>query len=348
MKKDKISVAMVAPPFGDTGGPEVVVQNLTDAFLKIGIDVTLYAPADWKTRAKHKVTLKESIWSMKDRGALNNKEFRELKISSQESVLRDQNNFDLIHLHSQRYAAAIAKKTKVPCVVSFHNKIKTEQYAQAVASGLHIVALSKFQQGKLKTEATIHNGVPIATIKPSYAKGDYLMFVGRLTDQKGVDVAIQIALKSQKKLLIFGRIGNTTERRNFFATAIEPFLDDEKVIYKGEVTHAEIYEYLCGAAALLFPIRRPEVCPMSVMESLACGTPIIGTRIEPLSELLNDSRIAFLSDDFTELVKAVQNVEQFDRKVCRKYAEENFDSLVMAKKYLVLYEKILKKQKRRV
>lgn len=341
MKKTKISIAMIAPPFGDTGGPEVVTQNLTDALLELGVDVTLFAPADWNTKAKHIASLEKSIWNMDNLHELSSKEFRELKVSSQEKVLDFQKDFDVIHLHSQRYAGGVCNKANIPCVISFHNRFSDDAFEEISKTDLYTVALSESQRGEHVTSAIIHNGVPTKNIKYSFDEGKYLMFVGRLSDQKGIDTAIEIAIAAEKKLLIFGRIGNTKERKDFFAEKIEPFLDTENIIYKGEVGHGEIYEYLRGASALLLPIRRPEVCPMVVAEALACGTPIIGTTIGPLPELLSDKKVAFLSDDISELVEALKNTDQFNRKACRKYAEDNFDSLVMAKKYLALYEKII-------
>ncbi len=342
MKNNTPRIAMVAPPFGDTGGPEIVAQNLTDAFLELGVDVTLFAPADWNTDARHVVSLEKSIWNMKNIRQLGSKEFRKIKISSQEKVLDSQKDFDIIHLHSQRYAAGVCEKAEIPCVISFHNRISKDAFDKMTDVNLYTVALSQSQRGALATSAVIYNGVPTKKIQYSFEAGKYLIFVGRLTDQKGIDTAIEIAREAKQKLLIFGRIGNTQDRKDFFAEKIEPFLSED-IIYKGEVEHSQVYEYLKGASALLFPIRRPEVCPMVVAEALACGTPIIGTTIGPLPELLNNQKVAFLSDNFAELVNAVKNTHLFDRRACRKYAEENFDSTVMAKKYLKLYEQILGK-----
>ncbi|MEI7890470.1 MAG: glycosyltransferase [bacterium] len=343
MTNKKLRVAMVAPPFGDTGGPEIVTQNLTDAFLELGIDVTLFAPGDWHTKAKHIVSLEKSIWNMPSISKLSPRDFRDIKIASQEKVLEFESDFDIIHLHSQRYASALCEKVSIPCLLSFHNRIDDAAFEIIEKTKLYTNALSQSQSGTLKTDAIIYNGVPTKKISYSFEKGEYLMFVGRLNDQKGIDTAIEIAIKSGVKLLIFGRIGNTKERKAFFAEKIEPFLDGINIIYMGEVSHVEIYEYLKSASALLLPIRRPEVCPMVVGEALACGTPIIGTTIGPLPEMLQNEKIAFLSDDFAELVTAVKNTDKFDRKECRKYAKDNFDSLVMAKNYLELYEKICNK-----
>ena len=249
MKNKKLRIAMVAPPFGDTGGPEVVTQNLTNAFLQLGIDVTLFAPADWNTAAKHVVTLKKSIWNMENVKELSLAEFRALKIASQEKVLEFQKDFDIIHLHSQRYAAGVAAKAVIPCVLSFHNRFLPEVFDEAVKVNLSTVALSESQRGGMRTSAMIYNGLPVENIKFSLEKGEYLMFVGRLTDQKGIDIAIQIAIKAKKKLLIFGRIGNTQERKDFFAKEIEPFLSDS-IVYMGETTHDQIYEYLANIVEL--------------------------------------------------------------------------------------------------
>ena len=113
----------------------------------------------------------------------------------------------------------------------------------------------------------------------------------------------------------------------------------------GEVSQLEIFKYLKKAEALLFPIKRNiKVCPLIVAESLACGTPIIGTAMNPTPKLLKDSKVACLSMNFNVMVKAVKNIENFDRKKCRKVAEKLFDSSIMAKKYIKLYKKILAKK----
>lgn len=341
-EKGSLRIAMIAPPFGDTGGPEVVTQNLTDALLELGQEVTLFAPMDWKTKATHIPTLRKSLWNMKNLEKRTIEVRRNYIISSQIAVLGYQGSFDIIHLHSQRYAYSVAKNTKTPCLLSFHNKITDPIFKQIKEASASTVALSAYQKGSLRTSAVIHNGVPINKIKFSLKKGSYLIAIGRLDEQKGIDTAIKIAKKANKKLLIFGRRGSSEKRKLYFKDKIEPFLNNDTVIYKDQVDHKTLMNYLREAEALLFTIRRPEVCPMVIMESLACGTPVIGTLTQPLPELLPNKQTAFLSDNENELVEAVKKTHSFDRKKCRKYAEKNFDSIKMAKKYLALYKKILK------
>ena len=211
MNQEKIKIAMIAPSFGDTGGPEVATQNLADALFEAGADVTLFAPADWKTHLKHIATIKKSLWNMK--GFTEQDEFTRQNyiIASQTKILSYQNDFDIIHLNSQKYAYAIAANLKKPCVLSFHNKIMPWQYNLLKETGTYLVSHTKAQKENYKLSATIYCGLPIKKIKPSFDKGDYLIAIGRLTDQKGIDLAIKIAKKARKKLLIFGRIGNSKE-----------------------------------------------------------------------------------------------------------------------------------------
>lgn len=336
---NKLKIAIVAPPFGENGGPEVVSKNLAEALQKEGVEVTLFAPGDWHTTVKHVATLEKSIWNMSSiekRGKIE-----QLRIDSQMKVIEYADEFDLIHFNCQRYAPFAVKHINKPYVVTLHNNYSKEKTEELRKLGLYTVAVSHAQNKKAFADAVIGNGLPVSQISASFEKGKYLIFLGRLTDQKGVDTAIKIALKSGEKLYIFGRIGNTKERKEYFKEKIKPFIDDKQIFYFGNVSHEEIYQYCSQAKALLFPIRRAESFGLVVIEALSCGTPIIGTCTDPLTEILKDRKVSLLSDNFDELVVAAKNTEIFDRRACRKYAKENFDSIVMAKKYLNLYEKIV-------
>jgi glycosyltransferase involved in cell wall biosynthesis len=343
-KTKKIRIAMVAPPFGEDGGPEVLVKHLTNALLRIGVDVTLFAPADWKTKAKHVSTLSQSLWNMAGFKEQTSRVRNDLIISSQVKILAYQKNFDIIHLNSNNLAYAIASNASVPCVLSCHNKITAPEFKQWRKAKIYAVSLSKFQKGNFNTSATIWNGIAVEDISYSSKKDNYLIFIGRLADYKGADRAIQIAKKANKRLLIFGRVGNTDDRQAYFRKKIEPFLNKNGIVYMGEVPNKKVHSYLKNAEALLFPLRRPDICPMVVSESLACGTPIIGTTIDPLPEMLGkNKKICLLSNNEQELIRAAKNTSQFDSFSCREYAEKNFDSSVMAEKYIQLYQKIIQK-----
>ena len=340
----KIRVAIVAPPFGTTGGPEIVVQNLTNTLLeRKDVSVTLFAPADWHTKARHIATLKKSLWNMRDFAKQTLRERKNYIVASQLPVLLYQNDFDVIHLHLQNFSAALGTNMKTPCVLSLHNPINKRDLSQIKKVGIHVVAITKAQKGSLEIPTIIWNGVPIRKIFPSYKKGSYLIAIGRLTDQKGIHRAIAIAKKAQKKLIVVGRIGNEENRQIYYKKMIKPFIDGKGIVHIEHLSRKDLFASLKKASALLFPIIRIEPFGLVVAEALACGTPVIGSRVSPLPEILKNKKTAFLSNDLKELVSAVKNINRFDRRECRRYAEENFDSAVMAEKYVKVYKSVLNK-----
>jgi len=339
-------IALVAPAFGQTGGPEVVVQNLGQALADQGVDVTLFAPADWKTSLPLVPTLPQSLWSMKDFPKQSTRRRRNFIYGSQTVVLKHQEKFDVIHLHAQSSAYAIAKGARVPCVVTLHSGISKEDFGQMKESELTLVGLTHSQVGNLPVDTIIGNGIPTAAISPSFKAGEYLLAVGRLTTQKGIGQAIAIAKKSNKKLIIIGRIGISEDRQNYFKEYIEPHIDGKQIRLIESVNREEIYDYFRKASFLVFPIMSQESNPLVPMEALACGTPVLGTRVAPLPEMFPKSEGAvLLSNDLEELAEAAAHPERFDRKTARRYAEQHLDSRRMADEYIALYHKLIQSKK---
>jgi glycosyltransferase involved in cell wall biosynthesis len=344
MSERRLRVALVAPPFGETAGPEVVVKNLAEELVKKGIEVTLFAPGDWKTDMEHVPTLSESLWNMKDFKKQTERVRINLILASQVKVLNYQEKFDLIHLNSQRFAYTVAANARIPVVLSFHSTIDEADFELLKKTRIFTVSITESQKRKrFETTRTIWNGVPTKNIKCDYEKEDYLVTVGRIDFGKGIDKAIKIAQKANQRLIIFGRVGFSEARQKYFHEKVEPFLNDQ-IVYMGQVSHEKIYDYLRKAKALLFPIQKEEAFGMVVAEALASGAPVIGSRMLPLPEILKDEKVAFLSNELDELVEAVKHTERFDRKACRLYAEKYFDSSIMADNYIELYQDILQKR----
>ncbi len=346
--KNKIKIAIVTSAFGDTGGPEVATLNLTNALVKKNINVTLFAPADFNTNAKHVSTLEKSIWKMDDFKDQSRFLRRNYIIASQTKVLSF-NDFDLIHLHTQKYAYSIGVNAKCPCILTYHSKITKPEFEQISKGGIYTVAQTKSHRNGNKTTAVIPNGIDTSKISPCFDKGKYLITAGRLNNNKGIDIAIKIAKKSQKKLIIIGRIGISDERKKYYNDKILPFLN-KNIIHIEEMPQKELFEYIKKAEALLIPIRPAsgfgiKICPLLVMEALACGTPIIGTPINSMGDQFDKNSIGMLSNNINDLIQSAKNTDKFDRKKCREYAEKYFDSSIMAEKYLKLYQKILQNKK---
>lgn len=334
---------MVAPPFGQEGGPEVVCKHLTNALLKKGVNVTLFAPADWDIGVKNVPTLPTSLWRMNNFKNQTDVYRRNLIFASQLEVIKYQDDFDIIHLHAHRSAYAVGRLLKKPCVITLHNIIEDMELQQIKDIGIHPVAISKGRKERNQTPTVIENGIDTTKIGYSLNPKKYLLCVGRILEMKGIDLAIKIAKKAGKKLVIIGRIGDAPKRQLYFKKKIKPYLN-KNIILKEQMPQPKLYEYLKDSEALLFPIRgKLTLFPLVVMEALASGTPAIGTPIQALPKHLNNSSVFCLSDKFDDWVKAAKNIEQFDRKACREYAEKNFDSSVMAEKYIQLYNRVMLK-----
>lgn len=338
-----MKIALVAPAFGQTGGPEVVVQNLAQAFSSMKVDFTLFTPGDWKSNHHFVPTIPQSLWNMENFSEQSEWERRNLIFGSQTAVLRCQDEFDLIHLHSQRSAYAVAVGARIPTVVTLHSQISEADFKQMHSVGIHTVGLTRSQVGSLPVDAIIGNGLPLDQIRPSFEPGKYLLAVGRLNMQKGVHQAIEIAKKAGKKLIIIGRIGTSPERQEYYQQYIAPFINGDSVKLIESVPHEEMYDYYRGASCLIHAITTPETHSLAAIEALACGTPVLGTTVAPLPEIFPDteSPAFFLSSDLDALAEAALNPERFSREGARRYAENHFDSRIMAKKYFALYEKIL-------
>lgn len=334
-------IAIIAPPFGEIGGPELTTIQLADALIEAGVNVSLFAPANFTTKAKIVPTLDKGILNMQGVAEMSTFEKRNLIISSQMKILPLQDSFDLIHISSQRYGYALGSNIHKPMVITLHNQMKACDYTLLKKTGITTIALTKKYKQVIQADEYIYPGIPLSKIQPCFEKGAGLIFIGRIAEQKGVHVAIEIAKKAQKKLTIVGRIGTAKERRLYFEKQVQPHLVENSIELIEEISNADLMKLVSKSEALLFPIVRPETFGRVSIEALACGTPVIGTLTTPLPEILTDKKTAFLSDNIDELVLAAKNTDAFDRRACRKYVEEHFDINLSAKKHIELYTKLI-------
>lgn len=188
--------------------------------------------------------------------------------------------------------------------------------------------------------ATIHHGIDLDQFTFNPTPGKYLLFFGRIHPDKGAYEAIQIAKKSKRKLIIAGII----QEASYFDEKVKPYLDND-IRYVGNV-NPEMRDKLIGNAfALLHPINFAEPFGLSVIESLACGTPVIAFEKGSMSEIISNGENGFLVSKIEEAVVAVKNIAKIDRLFCRKDAEERFSLKRMIHDYINVYEMILKKGK---
>jgi glycosyltransferase involved in cell wall biosynthesis len=182
----------------------------------------------------------------------------------------------------------------------------------------------------------VHHGIDLAGLPPGPG-GDDLIVFGRIHPDKGTDLAIDIAERAGRRLVICGIV----QDHAFFRERVEPRIDGERVIYRGPVGPAERAAVLGSGAALLHPIRFAEPFGLSVVESMACGTPVVAYRKGSMPEVIDDGVTGLLVGDVDEAVAAVAAVPGIDRAACAKRARERFSAGRMVDDYLAIYRKIV-------
>jgi len=202
----------------------------------------------------------------------------------------------------------------------------------------HFVAISDSDKSpELDYIATIHHGIDIAQFPFSGAEGEYLLFFGRIHPDKGVYEAIKVAQRIGMKLVIAGII----QDQDYFAARVEPYVDGKTVEYLGSVGPDQRADVLGHALALLHLISFDEPFGLSLIESMACGTPVIAFDRGSMPEIIRDGETGYIVEDIEHAVNAVASVQSIDRSACRKDVEQRFSHTRMARDYVDVYEKIL-------
>jgi len=316
-------------------GPwEFVVSLLTEELVRLGLDVTLFATGDSKTTAKL-VAVCPRPYS--EDNAVDPKVAECLHISE---IFERADEFDLIHNHFDFLPLTYSSLVETPVITTIHGFSSPSiipVYKKYNARS-HYVAISESDKSpQLDYAATIHHGIDVAQFVFSGATGEYLLFFGRIHPEKGVREAIEVAKRAGIKLVIAGII----QDHDYFATEVEPHIDDTTVEYLGPVGPDRKADMLGGALALLHLISFDEPFGLSLIESMACGTPVVAFRRGSMPELVRHGETGYLVDDVEGAVEAVSAVRTIDRAACRADVEQRFTSTRMARDYIRVYEQIL-------
>ena len=192
---------------------------------------------------------------------------------------------------------------------------------------------------KMNWQGTVYHGLPLDLYKSGDGRGNYLAFLGRICPEKRVDRAIEIARRAEMKIKIAAKIDNTD--LEYMETKIEPLLDHQLVEFVGEVDRAAKQKLLGDAYALLFPIDWPEPFGLVMVESMACGTPVVAYRAGSVPEVIDPGLTGFIVESVDQSVEALKKIQSLDRRLCREVFERRFSSGRMAVDYLKIYEKLL-------
>jgi glycosyltransferase involved in cell wall biosynthesis len=339
-------IAQVAPLYESVppslyGGTERVVSYLTEELVRLGHEVTPFASGDSQTKAKLVPACPRALW--RDSGCRDTLPHH---VRLLELVFQDASRFDVIHFHCDYLHFPLLRRCPCPSVTTLHGRLHVpdlqplfEEYAE-----VPLVSISNDQRKPVpwaNWAATVYHGLPRNLHTYRHQAGNYLAFLGRMSPEKRVDRAIEIARRAGMRLKIAAKI--YPEERAYFQETIEPLLRESApwVEFVGEVGGRAKDQFLGNAHALLFPIDWPEPFGLVMIEAMACGTPVIAWRNGSVPEVMVDGVTGFVVDSLDEAVHSVAQVAALSRHTCRRVFEERFDAARMARDYLEVYRRVV-------
>jgi glycosyltransferase involved in cell wall biosynthesis len=334
-------VAMLSPiawrtPPRDYGPWEYFVSLLTEGLVEEGVEVSLFATKDSQTRG--------NLIGVCPKGYEEDKELipKVWECMHISNLFEIGDNFDIIHNSFDFLPLTYMKMTKTPIITTIHGFSSTKilpVYKKYNKKCYYVSISDSDRSPELDYIGTVHHGIDLNQFTYRAERGNYLLFFGRIHHDKGAKEAIEISLRFGMKLIMAGII----QDKNYFNQEIKPYLDNDKVQYIGSVGPERRNNILGEAYALIHPINFNEPFGLSVVEAMACGTPVVAFNKGSMPEVISDGKSGFLVNSIKEAVKALKKVKTIDRLDCRKWVEEKFNVKRMVKDYIHLYEKILSK-----
>jgi glycosyltransferase involved in cell wall biosynthesis len=343
-------IAQVAPMYEAVpphryGGTERVVSYLTEELVRRGHQVTLFASGDSKTRARLVATTERAL---RERFTLQEMETVAipLHLAMLSEVLQHAGDFDIIHCHNDYWVFPFEPFVATPVVTTLHGRLDLshlppilERFPRANLVSISYHQRAPFAALRPHWVGMVYNAVPVEEFPFSDTPGDYLLFLGRISPEKRVDWAIEIAKRTGMKLKIAAKID--VYDRSYFEREIEGLLDHPLIEFLGEVGESEKRELLAGAYALAFPIDWPEPFGMVLIESMACGTPVLAMSRGSVPEVLRQGISGLVGNSIDELVALAPQIGHLDRRACRAEAERRFSARVMADSYEQIYHRAI-------
>jgi glycosyltransferase involved in cell wall biosynthesis len=345
-----LHIAQVAPltesvPPRGYGGTERIVSYLTEELVKLGHDVTLFASADSVTKAKLQAVCPRSL--RLDTEIIDKLAAHYLMV---EQVFQN-DDFDIIHSHIDYLPFSLIRRHHIPSVSTVHGRLDLPDLVPIFTEfkEMPLVSISDAQRQPLSWanwQGTIYHGLPNDLYSLNEKADDYLIYIGRMSEEKRVIDAIDIAKKSNRQLIIGGKVDPTEVE--YFESAIKPLLDHPLIEFVGEISEQRKEDLLSNASAFLFPIDWPEPFGLVMIEAMACGTPVIARVRGSVREVIDPGVTGFLINSVDEAVQAVRKLPTLSRRRCRDMFETRFTARIMTENYLRTYQKIIATQKGRL
>jgi len=337
-------IAQVAPLYESVppkyyGGTERVVSYLTEELVRQGHEVTLFASGDSETKARLVAACQQSL--RLDKRCQNQMAHHFVML---ERVFQRASDFDIIHFHVDYLHFPLSRRERVAQVTTLHGRLDIPDLVPLYAEfqDMPVISISNGQREPLpwaNWQATVHHGLPVDLFRFRAASGSYLAFLGRISPEKRVDRAIDIAKQIGMPLKIAAKVDRVDE--DYFESAIAPLLRSSLVEFVGEIGDEEKNEFLGNAYALLFPIDWPEPFGLVMIEAMACGTPVIAYRGGAVSEVMEHGHTGFVVEGLEGAIEAVRRVPELSRKRCREVFEKRFTATRMAHDYVQVFERLI-------
>jgi glycosyltransferase involved in cell wall biosynthesis len=322
------------------GGTERVVSYLTEGLVELGHDVTLFASGDSRTSARL-----EAAWPRALRLDPTIRDWMAPHMLMLEQVRRAAHEFDILHFHLDYLPFPLFSQLDTPFVTTLHGRLDLPELQPIFDSfpQARVISISDSQRAPLPRAGwldTIYHGLPRDLLTPQpHVKPEYLAFLGRICPEKRVDHAIRIAAAAGMPLKIAAKVDKVD--REYFKSEIEPLLSTANVEFIGEINEAQKPAFLSGAKALLFPIDWCEPFGLVMIESMACGTPVIAYNRGSVPEVVDHGVTGFICEDVSGAVDALQRLGELSRHEIRAQFERRFTSKIMAQHYVDAYSELV-------
>lgn len=337
-------IAQIAPiiervPPKKYGGTERVIHELTEELVKRGHEVILFASGDSKTKAKLSSYTKRALRETKIKDLYGPNIMTMLNIGTAYDV---QDEFDIIHDHNGYFSLPTANQSRTPVVMTYHGTITPEvRKAFQSLKNPHLVSISQSQFENIpgvNIVGNVYHGLNMEKY-PFFEEHDgYLLFVGRISIEKGVHHAIKAALKLNLPLIIAAKLDAVD--LSYFNKHIKPHLS-KKIRWVGEVNEKERNKLMSRAMCFLHPVVFKEPFGLTLIESMACGCPVIAFNKGSIPEVIVNKKTGYIVSDVDGMIKAVKKIDAIKRSDCREHVLNNFNTKRMVDEYEKIYRKIL-------
>ena len=344
-------IAQVAPLYESVppkyyGGTERVVSYLTEELVRQGHEVTLFASGDSITKARLVPACRRSL--RLDERCVDQMAHHLVML---EHVFARTADFDIVHFHVDYMHFPLSRRDRITHVTTLHGRLDVPDLVPLYQEfrEMPVISISNGQRQPLPRanwQATVYHGLPAEKYRFRAEPGRYLAFLGRISPEKRVDRAIEIAKQVDMPLKIAAKIDRVD--KDYFDLVIAPLLRNSLVEFVGEIGEREKDAFLGNAYALLFPIDWPEPFGLVMIEAMACGTPVIAYRGGAVPEITVQGHTGFVVEALEDAVTAVRRIPQLSRKRCREVFEKQFTAARMASDYVRVFDRLIRRNQEKM